>query len=676
MLLQIADAFQAVGGDPATLNAWLSSDVNKDMIDGIWRLAASNPEKMAEHLPAWLAPLMRAQRFSDVEGLSLIAMVTKPSDTALVSTCQEAHVRAMLADGDYTQALPEAKVFYNIAPLSQSTTAINLLADALAKTKGFDVAQQFRKQQSAGMTSSGERAATNTCLLKSIDVNTSRFAQAIDRTANGSRYPFQNQISRGNLLLLADRPAEAQESFTKACGYVQSNWDVVEALKGIARTMRDQDCATYRATTWVNSLKAERSTKPSQISLPASLDIGRLRDAAREINITAPSRADLPPPQTEAFSSVQLPPASSQSEFSLPLNDPILLARLAPQSDPRLRSWLDRWQSDLSFGRAIDQMQQTELTEILSRSTLPLPALLHMANAFQASGGNVNVAFLWMTTCIQEADPRLASWLENSERESLDQNSSHAGSQLDLATILAKSPLSCESLYEFGGLLNTIINDPQDTAVAYAAAISRGHQELDSSDGFDHQTTRILVVMKNCEPLLWDRVNTGDSQYVDSIYILNCDIEKHVHSDDSTLGWAVPWAKIGIAECSYLKHDPESSLSILQLTQSQSLPEDQQIGLAWARALPLSELGRHAQAAIQLRIVATHAGPHQEQAWPLLITELCRLHRGSDAESAFVEYRQRYHLQPLAIATISAIVGDAEYNEQWEKSHAGRDIDQ
>ncbi len=335
----LGQVHQPIGSIVEQIRKDQPSQINA-VIDGIWRLAALQPADMADRLPIWLGPLLQNQRYADVEALSLAAILQKAWNPASVAIFQEARVRALLGEGLYPQALAEAKMYYNVAPLSRTPTAIDLLERAWAQTHGS------RKIGESDIPA----------MLSSIKVDSSRLEPAISGTNQGSPYPFANLTARGDLLLLADRPAEAEQSFLDSCKYVVEDWDLHKALEGMAQAMRDQDGSLARAIALVNAWQAGNSAAMG-IALPSNIRRGRLRDAALGVVTDgAAVRGGFPRASGDLLDSANLPPAdSSEPSFSVPVNDATVLARLTPQSDPELRDWMDRWQSGFRRGQAVDQ---------------------------------------------------------------------------------------------------------------------------------------------------------------------------------------------------------------------------------------------------------------------------------------------------------------------------------
>jgi hypothetical protein len=633
-------------------------------IDGIWRLAALKPRAMADHLPGWLPLLMGDHKFADVEGLSLLAIVENAWDTSTVCAYQEARVRALLAEGRYEQALPEAKAYYNVAALSQTSIAVDLVALALAKTAGPAAAEQFKDQQETGKSFPVPAAIIRENGLKSIKIDGSRLHDLIDQTTHGSRYKFANQISQGNLLLLSDQPAEAIKSFTKACDYAQENRDLSEALRGIARSVRDMDGSLGRARELIDLLKTEKSTASVGINLPNTLDKEQLRSAAMAINLSdVPFRMELAMPSGGSRQIALPPPDSQLPSFQLPMNDSILLARLAPQSDPELRNWLDRWQRNTSLGISVDEKQNEELVKTLNQSKLPLSTLLDIAEAFQANGGDTNSLAAWLSGCTGQSDPRLADWLNNWRMMLLAGRSPSDSERWKLAAITRDGVFSCESLVQVGQLVNAASRDFKTTAVIFSAAISHGHQQLSAFSHFSDKMKPVLAAMTKCGDVFWETVDAGDPQCIGAMWTVSGDVEKWVPRNDAALEWAVPWAAIGRAECLFLWGKTDQSLSAAASINLAGLDRNQRSGVAWIYGLDLYRESRFSEAAKQFRIVATNAGyKNAEGAERLVIASLARNGQTAEANKEFDKWARRYRPRVQDAALLLACIdGKSKY---------------
>jgi len=623
-----------------------SASDRQAVIDGIWRLAARQPSVMADHLLNWYGPLMEQKQYADVEGLSLLTILKRAWWYPQIATCQEARVRAFLAEGQYPQALAEAKSYYNIAPLTATPTAIDLLAQALAKTRGSEAAEKLRKEERAGNPILG--------LLKSIKVDDSRLKFAISMTRPASAYPFDNQISQGNLLLLADRPLEAEQSFIKACDYAKKDWDLPKAIEGIARSVRDQDGSLARARLLVHLIKIGQPTVAAGITLPANLKGERLREAATEIDLSAvPLRNALPPPRDDELAPVDLPAPSSEVAFdlepnNLPVNDPVLLARLATQGDPNLRTWMERWQRDSSYAQAVTETQREELTSILAHSKLPTLQLLKIANAVPANSIDKDTLCDWLTACAGRADSNLADWLQRWRQATATGISLSEADRAELTTVLGRTKLSCELLAQIGAVFNEASGDSRTTAVFFGEAVSRGHKQLSGLSTGNLEIGPVLRAMKGCESVLWECVDMGELKYVDRIDDLSRDIQRLVLPGDAALAWAVPWAKIDEAECVFLRDRSDGALANFEQAIGavgawNSLTNEQKITIHWIEGLAYENAGQYDEAVPHLRIVADNLRyANAKAARVTLFMCLLAAHHEDEARQIYQSYSTLY----------------------------------
>jgi hypothetical protein len=594
---------------------------------------------------------MREKQYADIEGLSLMVILERPWWYPSIAVCQEARVRAFLAEGLDAQALSEAKSYYDVAPLAETPTAIELLGEALARTRGASIADQFRNQATAAIEESSDTQSSNAALLKSIHVNDSIYADGIARTRAGSeQYAFANQMSQGELLLLSDEPAAAEDSFIKACSYVKNEWDLPEAVDGIARCLRDLDDGSLRrARKFRSCLATGDSSKTIGIVLAANLDPDELRESGRRLVLPTTedvARAKLADPPQSALGAVNLPPADSEKPFDfeangLPAGDPVLFSRLASQGDPALRNWLERWESGFRRGQTVDEPQAEELDGIVTRSKLSTETLLSMCSAYDAISGDDSTATGWLVVCADRIDPKFGAWVRSSEIGA--GNGSPEGN-------VAQVRASCEVLCQFGNALYEVIGDTRVAADICAAAVARGHEELAQFGSFRDEMRPILRAMKGCEALLW---KTG-SAHLHSIDVINTDLERWVPVGDSQLGWTRGWAKIGHSDyLLYSEGKSDKAIAACEKVAPGDLTADQRTALAYTYAMALNKAGRYREAIPQLK-TATASGDHAYTAWAALAKTLAYIGDKDASRSAFQEWVRRF--QP----------GDTDMNSVYE----------
>jgi len=262
------------------------------------QLAKEQPHDLASELPDCLESLLHAGLQDDVLELSRVAILAAPHAMPAVSKDQRARVLALLAQHNDEQALMEAKCNYNLSILKDTDEAINLIAEALNRTRGGNdpqIGKRLKEQQLAKFASaSTQTISTGTIesgILSSIKIDPNRYSAAIDKTRKGSP-TFGKVFGRGNLLLLEDRPGEAQAAFLDACtiaSTAKASHDLRIAIEGVARAIRAERQQALAANQFLDQIASGNS--PS--SLPPALqklDKARLRSVVGQI-----ARATLAP---------------------------------------------------------------------------------------------------------------------------------------------------------------------------------------------------------------------------------------------------------------------------------------------------------------------------------------------------------------------------------------------
>jgi hypothetical protein len=193
---------------------------------------------------------------------------SSPWDQAAVETQQKAKLNSLIVQGEFEPALSAAKSYYNIVQLDETKQAVDVLADALAKTRDPATVAQFRAQQlsPATLASAGEVGASGS-IFKSITVDSAGYEANIQKFRSHAD-SIDYQIGAGNLLLLADRPTEAKACFELALqlatkGKGGKTREVRESLQGIVRSIRDLDGDVAPADAYVLAMHQKATTAPS-----------------------------------------------------------------------------------------------------------------------------------------------------------------------------------------------------------------------------------------------------------------------------------------------------------------------------------------------------------------------------------------------------------------------------
>ncbi|HYO09864.1 MAG TPA: hypothetical protein VER17_12910 [Tepidisphaeraceae bacterium] len=211
----------------------------------------------------WFRPMIATKMYADLERLALEGILADPSDAV---GCEEMHFcyfSALFESGQYARALPAGRSLYNVTRLRKTQDAIDVLNRALGRAAGLvdeSVAQRFKEQQSAGaLTPSDARTPTTLPaelgenVLNQFKIDPSPYEARI-KAYQAAPTSFVNLIGRGNLLLLAGRPDEAQQAF-EAAAKLATPRQLETAIEGVARSMRAQDGTVGRANAYILSLR-------------------------------------------------------------------------------------------------------------------------------------------------------------------------------------------------------------------------------------------------------------------------------------------------------------------------------------------------------------------------------------------------------------------------------------
>lgn len=251
--------------DPITAGL-ASSDAAQQQkaVDTMRALFESDTAKAAgKFKQEWLKLLLETKHYQEVLDLSPKAILNLAADMGAVEQVQRARVQALIALGKPEQALANAKGLYNVATMKGTAEAIMLVVQCLNLNPSADANRldRFKAQQLLGTNDEPamQALAKGPAVLASIKVDGQQYDAAI-RQLSGEDYT--SLISRGNLLLLADRPKEAQEVFERAYMIADNN-QLNAASENLARAMRAEDGNVARANAWALSIRPKSAaTQP------------------------------------------------------------------------------------------------------------------------------------------------------------------------------------------------------------------------------------------------------------------------------------------------------------------------------------------------------------------------------------------------------------------------------
>jgi hypothetical protein len=197
----------------------------------------SNPRAATSRLEKTrlLEVLNSIGEFDTVANASLQCLNGQPDRLDRVDYFIQRRIRALLALNKPMEALAAAKSYYNVAAINSTGKAIDLVAECLnaAYPNEPAKAKRFKLQQLAG-ASGEDDPSLGPSVLAEIVVDPSIYDDKPIKTEHNGEW---RRLGQANLLLMQDKPAEAQkifEALTKS-----SNPAVLEAAnESLARAAK------------------------------------------------------------------------------------------------------------------------------------------------------------------------------------------------------------------------------------------------------------------------------------------------------------------------------------------------------------------------------------------------------------------------------------------------------
>ncbi|HTV49091.1 MAG TPA: hypothetical protein VMG59_11675 [Phycisphaerae bacterium] len=260
----------------------------------------------------WLPALINDKQFQATADAALNGLLARPNVTVIIQQLMPWRIKALLVLGQTQQALQAAKSYYNVCSMQNTNQAIGLVAQCLTVCNPDDmqIVQTFRDQQrqSAGSETNVEAEANAVenapatqpvSVLQTIQIDPTLYNDAIDKwnaqsTLSGK---FDDYVCYANLLLMADRDADAQKVFTNLYQYLANNTDESQvAAEGLARCMRAEDGTVFRAKTWWLALQKKNGwftvAKPTAISFAPKATKSDMQTVVGDLNSGDSKRID------------------------------------------------------------------------------------------------------------------------------------------------------------------------------------------------------------------------------------------------------------------------------------------------------------------------------------------------------------------------------------------------
>lgn len=217
-----------------------------------------------------------------------LTISSRPWSTPFVQARQRDRAKGLMTVGQYDAALEAAKAFYNVAQLSRTSDGIKLMGAVLGRARGRAIAEVFRREQGihVGTKIRIDAALVPEPVLATIRVPSTNYQSDIQRLGSHPE-DFDSMMGCGNLLLLENRLAEAQNCFEFALQIADGEQPerpdrAAVALEGIARSIRDVDGCARRADAFILALRAASFPPAASNDSPAV----RVRAAALDTPVS------------------------------------------------------------------------------------------------------------------------------------------------------------------------------------------------------------------------------------------------------------------------------------------------------------------------------------------------------------------------------------------------------
>jgi hypothetical protein len=282
----------------------------QEAIGQLQTLATNDPHALGVGLSKWGPPLLASGNLDDLESLTRTVIERRAMDISTVQAAQRLRVLGLIAQanaivsqdqkpGYWLTALEQAKGYYNVAALTATAPAANLLAEVLAQAKDAATATEFLQQQAGERTDPAASQPAN--VYASILGSTTQWDYDIQYLQgrvgkNGASY--SSLMCQGEYYLIEDRPDDARKCFDGACQIATSKASQVRnALEAVARAIRDQNGNVAPANAFIESIRDDPNAAAAELigtsaESPSKSD---LQSAARAVKLADLRKLDREP---------------------------------------------------------------------------------------------------------------------------------------------------------------------------------------------------------------------------------------------------------------------------------------------------------------------------------------------------------------------------------------------
>ena len=195
----------------------------------------------------WLPKLMAKRQYQFVAEIARREIFNAPAWPVIVQRALRFRIAALLALGQYREALAEVKSLFDECPMRGVGAALSMVTRCLraASPDGAALARRLKREQIVGAMAPQPGAPPATCpVLSGIKVEAAAYlTQAWGRLGQS----YYDLMGRGDLLLLADRPREAIKYFREVAAMANNQRDFLFDESNVCRAMKAEDGTIGRA---------------------------------------------------------------------------------------------------------------------------------------------------------------------------------------------------------------------------------------------------------------------------------------------------------------------------------------------------------------------------------------------------------------------------------------------
>ena len=211
--------------------------------------------------PSTLWPMMKQGLVAEAEARATRALLAERKSLEFFDRYQLIRAQCLIRLGRHDEALSAARGYYNVCPMQDTGKAIELIAQALAGSRGADdpaIVRQFKQQQISGANTTPADPSASPAqppadsILLAIPLDPKSYEPAIaELSGNGSYVALS---LKGHFQLLAGQAGEARKTFELALDLARGN-QLPAAIENVAKAIRAEAGAVGPANAYILKMR-------------------------------------------------------------------------------------------------------------------------------------------------------------------------------------------------------------------------------------------------------------------------------------------------------------------------------------------------------------------------------------------------------------------------------------